>query len=143
MLKKHINLDYEKVAEIVKNDSPLEPEPVDEAEIARLEAAIEEMNTPKPRKQRKDAGVPKDMSKAQAVRAANLDKMRLMKEQLKAEYDKKHQDMIIKKAVAIKRQQLKQDNLVESVSEHVPKMPSKPIPIPKPVVHVAPKYVFF
>lgn len=147
LLKKHINLDYEAVAEIIKNESPLViGEAADEAEIARLEAAIAEMYPKKPRKQRKDAGIHKDMSKLNAARQLNLDKMRLMKEQLKAEYDKKHQDMIIKKAVAIKKAQLKQDKLVQSVSEDVPKVPTKPIPIPKPVapvVPVAPKYQFF
>jgi len=144
LIRKHINLNYEAVAEIIKNESPVViGEAADEAEIARLEAAIAEMNPKKPKKKRSDAGIPKDMSKAQAARQANLDKQRLMKEQLKAEYDKKHQDMIIKKAVAIKKAQLKQDKLVQSVSEDVP---TKPIPIPKPVVPVAPvapKYQFF
>ena len=144
LIKKHINLNYEKVAEIIKNESPLViGEAADEVEIARLEAAIAEMNPKKPRKQRKDAGIHKDMSKASAARAANLDKQRLMKEQLKAEYDKKHQDMIIKKAVAIKKAQMKQDKLVQSVSEEVPKVPTKPIPIPKPEAPVGPKYQFF
>lgn len=135
-LKKNVNINYTKVAEIIKNNSPIEEEVVDEAEISRLEQAIAEMSQKKPRKKRADAGITKDMSKAQDARKKKLAETQLLKAQLQAEYDKQQQAVIIKKAVAIKKKQLKQTKQVEAVNENV--LPE----VKKPVAPLAPKYIF-
>ena len=131
------NLPYERVIELVQNDTPIlteEPIITNNIETKELEELIK-IIAPKPRKTRRDKGIPKNMDKPSEVRDANRLKNREIKQKLQEEYDKKYQDAIVKKAVAIKRNQLKKTKAIESIKEEViepPKKQQEPTPPPPP-----------
>ena len=100
----------------------------------------------KPRKKRSDAGISKPMNpKALAVRDANREANRLKKQALKDEEDKVLQEKIIKKAVQIKKSQLKKEKQIDNVPVIIEATLTSVEPVKtqiKPVINT-PKFVFY
>jgi len=143
--KKRRNLDMKKVAELVKNNIPVlelasaprkekekkenikmkEEAPMTKDESNKLFLNELLLLEKKERKKRKDTGIHRNMDKARAVRDANRKENMARKIELQNELDKQYQETIIKKAVAIKKKEIKRQKAIEAIPDEPISEPAK------------------
>ena len=122
-------LDYEEVMRLI-NDNQVLPEIKDLKDV-EIPPELLEKKKRKPREKKPLTDKQKEvLEKAREKRAENVRLERERKQKLQDCYDKQYQNKIIKKAVEIKKKQLKREKKIDDVPNEIPKRTL--VKIPKP-----------
>jgi len=140
----------EEVIQKPKRTPRKKPEPKPEPEPEPEHEPEPEPEKPqfKPRKEHKKTEWVMTPARAEALKKAQIklkernDALREAKAQKEEEERKVIEEKVIKKAIALKKRQLKKEEVIDNIPVEVPLRP-KPKSLPTPIETYAPKYKFY